>query len=442
MFKTLRRTYWVTEMFLKRHMGIMLKTTGIVLAAITIFFLFAKYIPTPKEVTRIGRIGKYSLDTLPLDIQNQVSEGLVHLDADGAVQPGLARTWSVEDDGRTYRFVLAQRTWHDGTPVTVQDITYNFKDVTLEKNGDTLTFKLKDPFSPFFYAVEKPVLKNGKYGVGEYRITHVKMYSGVLQTLTLESDTAKIIYKFYPTETSALTAYKLGEITAVQGLSYIPPELKNDPVNRVSAETGTSKIAALFLNNNDTILASKPARQGLAYAIRDKAFGATRAISPIAPDSWAYNDLVKTYDFDETRAKSLFTTDVKDPGSVKIELKAMLQYLDIAETIAKDWRDVLGIQVEVKVISNFTSDYQVILADYTPPRDPDQYTIWHSTQGTNFTHYASLKVDKLLEDGRRTSEQKLRKELYEDFQRFLLEDSPAIFLFHTSSFTLSRNKLF
>ena len=49
MFKTLRRTYWVTEMFLKRHMGIMLKTTGIVLAAITIFFLFAVISPNPKR---------------------------------------------------------------------------------------------------------------------------------------------------------------------------------------------------------------------------------------------------------------------------------------------------------------------------------------------------------------------------------------------------------
>jgi peptide/nickel transport system substrate-binding protein len=419
----------------------MLKTAGSVLVLIAIFFLFAKYIPTPKEVTRIGRVGKYSLDTLPADIQNQVSEGLVRLDENGTVQPGLAVSWSVEDDGRTYRFVLGKRVWHDGTPVTVADITYNFKDVALEKSGDTLVFRLKDPFSPFFYAVEKPVLKNGKYGVGEYRITHVKMYSGVLQAITLESDTAKIIYKFYPTETSALTAYKLGEITAVQGLSYIPPELKNDPASAVTSETGNSKIAALFLNNNDTILGNKPARQGLAYAIRDKSFGAKRAISPIAPDSWAYNDLVKTYDFDAERAKSLFTTDIKDPASVKIELKAMLQYLDIAEEIAKDWREVLGIQVDVKVISSFTSDYQVILADYTPPRDPDQYTIWHSTQGTNFTHYASLKVDKLLEDGRRTSNQKLRKELYEDFQRFLLEDSPAIFLFHTSSFTLSRHKL-
>ena len=120
----------------------------------------------------------------------------------------------------------------------------------------------------------------------------------------------------------------------------------------------------------------------------------------------------------------------------------MLQYLDLAESIATSWRETLGVQVDVKVVSGVTSDYQIILADFTPPVDPDQYSIWHSTQPTNFTHFSNLKIDKLLEDGRRTSDQKLRQEIYQDFQRFLLEDCPAVFLFKSNSYTLSRQPLF
>jgi peptide/nickel transport system substrate-binding protein len=93
------------------------------------------------------------------------------------------------------------------------------------------------------------------------------------------------------------------------------------------------------------------------------------------------------------------------------------------------------------VVSSVTSDYQILLADFTPPIDPDQYSIWHSTQNTNFTHFSNLKIDKLLEDGRRTSDQKLRKEIYQDFQRFLLEDCPAVFLFKSNSYSISRKTL-
>jgi len=72
------------------------------------------------------------------------------------------------------------------------------------------------------------------------------------------------------------------------------------------------------------------------------------------------------------------------------------------------------------------------------PPDPDQHALWHSTQPTNLTHYSDLKVDKLLEDGRQISDQARRREIYQDFQRFLVEDSPAIFLSHPVTYTITR----
>lgn len=442
MFKAFRRYYWVTQMFVARHLKVIGQTTALVLVIIGVYFLFARYIPTPKETIKIGRVGKHSLETLPPDIQASISQGLVSMNRDGVPEPGLASSWEVGTDGKTYTFHLDPNArWHDGSRLTPQDITYNFKEVESSYGDNTVTYTLKEPFAPFFYAVSRPVLKNNKLGTLEYRLTKAKVFGGVLQSLTLESETNRKIYKFYPTEASVVTAYKLGEINQIEGISYVPEDLRNDRSSEVSGNTESPKIAALFINNNDSILTSKSARQGLAYAIKDKSFGNTRAISPISKKSWAYNGLVKEYDFDEERAKSLFKQDLSNPKDVKIELKTVLQYLETAESIADDWRQVLGIQVDVKVVSGVSSDYQVILADYTPPEDPDQYTIWHSTQATNFTHFSSLKVDKLLEDGRRTLDQKLRKDIYQDFQRFLLEDSPAIFLFDTSTYTISRKPM-
>ena len=443
MFKTIRRYYWVTKSFLARHSKIIVRTTSIVLSLILIFFLFSKYIPTFKTTTRLGRVGKYTIETFPIDIQLMISSGLVNVEENGTIIPKLAKSWEVRDDDKTYIFTLDDtQKWHDGSHLTQDDITYNFKDVEVSRGEGTITYRLKEPFSPFFSAVSRPILKKNKLGTGEFRLVKSVVSTGVLQSLTLESETERRIYKFYPTETSSLTAYKLGEVDQVERLSFVSESLLHDSSNHVEASAVSSaQQSVLFFNNNDALLTSKSARQALAYAIRDKTFGKERSLSPLDQTSWAYNSLVKTYDFDPEKARSLFTQDIKDPGSQTLELKTMLQYLDVAESIATSWRETLGVKVDVKVVSSVSTDYQILLTDFTSPIDPDQYTIWHSTQATNFTHFSNLKIDKLLEDGRRTSDQKLRKEIYQDFQRFLLEDCPAVFLFKSSSFTLSRKTL-
>jgi len=443
MFKTIRRYYWVTKSFLTRHNKIIVRTTGIVLSLIFIFLLFSKYIPTFKTTTRLGRVGKYTIETFPVDIQLKISSGLVGVEGSGTILPKLAKSWEVQDAGKTYVFTLDNTlSWHDGSRLTPDDITYNFKDVEIGRGDNTITYRLKEPFSPFFSAVARPILKKNKLGTGEFRMVKSVISSGVLQSLTLESETKRLVYKFYPTETSSLTAYKLGEVDQLEGLSFISDSLSQDTTNILTeSNNSTNQQSVLFFNNNDAVLTSKSARQALSYAIQDKTFGKERSISPIDKSSWAYNSLVKTYDYDPEKAKSLFAQDIQDPASQTLELKTMLQYLDIAESIATSWRETLGVKVDVKVVSSITSDYQILLTDFTSPIDPDQYTIWHSTQATNFTHFSNLKIDKLLEDGRRTSDQKLRKEIYRDFQRFLLEDCPAVFLFKSSTYSLSRKSL-
>lgn len=441
MFKSLRRYYWLTQVFVKKHSRIILQSTTIILSILTAIILFARYLPTPKHTIKIGRVGKYTLSTIPLDIERRIGEGLVSIDAQGVVTGVLAKNWLIEDDGKKYTFTLdTSRTWHDGTTLSSADISYNFADVTVTRGEGSITYSLKEPFAPFLQAMTKPVLKNNTLGTGEYRLADYQSVSGTLQSLTLETNNARLLYKFYPTENSAITAYKLGEVEMLDSLTTVPADLIRGSSSTVQTETG-DKIAALFMNNADTLLSSKTTRQGLSYAIPDKSFGKTRALSPIARTSWAYNDLVKDYAFDEARAKSLFTQDIANPSEVTLELKTMLPYLDVAESIAESWRQILGINVDVKVVSSLSSDYQIILADFTPPPDPDQYTLWHSTQPTNFTKYSNLKVDKLLEDGRRTLDSQLREDIYQDFQRFLLEDSPAIFLFETESFVVSRKQL-
>jgi len=109
-----------------------------------------------------------------------------------------------------------------------------------------------------------------------------------------------------------------------------------------------------------------------------------------------------------------------------------------AEKIKKDWEEA-GAKVQIEITPNVPLNFQAFLATVDIPKDPDQYSLWHSTQtGTNISKYNNPRIDKLLEDGRTELDQETRKKIYIDFQRFLIEDSPAIFLYHPTFYTISR----
>ena len=83
-----------------------------------------------------------------------------------------------------------------------------------------------------------------------------------------------------------------------------------------------------------------------------------------------------------------------------------------------------------RIESGIPQNFQVLLITHSIPIDPDQYFLWHSTQTrTNLTGYSFARVDKDLEDGRKIINEAERKEKYLDFQKELLEDAPATFLY-------------
>ncbi len=63
-------------------------------------------------------------DQVSIRIINAIYEGLVRLDPDGNVKPGLAEKWDVSDDKLTYTFHLRDAKWSDGTPITAEDFEY------------------------------------------------------------------------------------------------------------------------------------------------------------------------------------------------------------------------------------------------------------------------------------------------------------------------------
>jgi len=98
----------------------------------------------------------------------------------------------------------------------------------------------------------------------------------------------------------------------------------------------------------------------------------------------------------------------------------------------------IDIEVDIKTTDSLPDRFQVFLGEFKVSKDPDQYTLWHSNQDNNITGYKNLRIDKLLEDGRKTVNFDERQKIYYDFQKYLLDDSPATFLYLPYTYTLTR----
>ena len=62
------------------------------------------------------------------ETKTMVYETLVRIDAAGAIAPGLAASWKIEDGGKTFVFELREgATFHDGTPVTAAAVVEHFR---------------------------------------------------------------------------------------------------------------------------------------------------------------------------------------------------------------------------------------------------------------------------------------------------------------------------
>ncbi len=394
-------------------------------------------------VDRIGIVGEATPTTLPVVVQQDISLGLTDLAADGSVIPALATSWTATDSGKTFVFTLrSDILWHNGRAMSARDVNYNIRGVTFTPiDSQTLRADLLAPYSPFPAVVSKPLFLTGLVGLGPYHVSSVRLHGNTIKSIRLVPHENGALhareYYFYKTEAEAILAFKLGEINQLLDLSS-PADLSHWGNTSTETVDKYSRIVSLYFNTSVSMLSDRSLRQALAYAtpVRD---GFERANSPISKTSWAYSKKVKEYSYDPATAKKLLGTAKDSSESAQLTISTFAPYLVDAQLIASSWTS-LGIKTDVKVVSNVPPDYQVLLSAQNLAPDPDQYPFWHSTQkATNITNYSNVKIDKLLEDGRQTLDVNKRKLIYADFQRYLTEDAPAVFLYYPKSYTVTRH---
>jgi len=178
------------------------------------------------------------------------------------------------------------------------------------------------------------------------------------------------------------------------------------------------------------------------------------ATGPYKPDTPWYNPNVRKYPYDAEKAKKLLAeAGWKESGSEGILQKDGKPFeftiltnqgnesrAKCAEIIQRRLR-MVGIKVKIRTVewAAFINDFidkknfEAVILGWTLGQDPDLYDIWHSSKvgekELNFISYKNKEVDALLEKGRYTFDQKVRKACYDRIQEILAEEQPYTFLY-------------
>lgn len=122
-----------------------------------------------------------STDMISGWIINNAYEGLVRVDADGNIEEGsgLAKDWTISDDGLTYTFNLRDANWSDGTPITAEDFEYSWE--------RALNPEVASQFADMLYYIKGAEAYNT--GEGSLEDVGIKVIDEKTLEVTLESPT-------------------------------------------------------------------------------------------------------------------------------------------------------------------------------------------------------------------------------------------------------------
>ena len=369
----------------------------------------------------------------------------------------------------------------------------NWNGVKVEKIDDyAVRFKLNNIYAPFLHNMTVGILPKHLWagisaqnfhlaqynhepvGSGPYKFKELKQNkSGVIQSIELKKNKdfylkdpyiENLIFEFFQNEETAIQALNKKQ---VDGLNFFSAAQQSKIQNKSANiyRINLPRYYAVFFNQTKTkVLSDKTARLALAYATDKKEIiekilnnEGLIADSPLLPNSLGYTKEIKIYDFAPEHAKNILRADGwKDTdGDGILEKKINNENLKFEITlVTADWPELIKaanlikeqwgkigakINLEIAGLGAIQEDYirpreyQAILFGEVLGSDPDPFAFWHSSQkrdpGLNLALYDNEKIDKVLEEARQNLDKKIRIEKYEEFQKLLVDDVPAVFLY-------------
>ncbi len=312
---------------------------------------------------------------------NVFDQLVLYADESTEIVPGLATSWDISEDGKTYTFHLRKGVkFHDGTDFNSDAVVFSLGRMMKDKNVKyfksewafpneqpspeywlsmemdslvdsivaadefTVVFNLKRVEAPFianmgmdFAAIISPAAyhKHGAdfranpVGTGPFKFVEwIKDDRIVLEANPGYWDGRpyldKVIFRSIPDNSVRFLELKTGNIDICQFPNPEDIELaEHDPTMKLISQPGMN-IGYLSFNHTKSLWQDKRIRQAFAHALNKKSivdniyYGLGQvAKNTIPPNMWSYNDDIEDYSYDPEKAKAL----LKDAGFAE-KLKA------------------------------------------------------------------------------------------------------------------------
>jgi peptide/nickel transport system substrate-binding protein len=383
---------------------------------------------------------------IPQVLLGNVYETLVNQAQDGSIQPNLATSWTVSDDGKTYDFTLRSGvTFSDGTPFTAEDAAFSINyvktkwtvgvakamdvvasatavsptelKVVLSEPNNLWLFKMTTRIGAMMSPKHVDKLATEAIGTGPFTVTDWQSNQSV--TLTRNEHywgspalEKTIVFKYFADPTAMNNALLTGDIQVITTVQTPQALAQFGDKSKYTIIDGTTNGKVMMtLNNARPPLNDVRVRQAINYALDKEAivkaawagYGTPIGSHEVPTDPW-YVDLADRYPHDVAKAKAL----LKEAGQTHLTLRLALPpvpYAAAAAPIIVSQLAQAGITVKTSDVT-FDNWLAKIFGgghdfDMTIINHVEQYDVTTVFDGKPdyYTQYTNPEVTKLETEG-------------------------------------------
>jgi peptide/nickel transport system substrate-binding protein len=423
-----------------------------------------------------------------------IFEGLVKLDKDGNLVPAVAEKYEISDDGMVYTFTLRDGVkFHNGNPVTVEDIVYSIKrsaglletvdptvlvesvltaisevNIVDEKTIELRLSRADTELLPYLTCAIVPAnyaqLDTKPIGTGPFQFVSYEPLKSIVMKNFDDYYVSGVPYLDEVTfKISANTDAAFLELNAgsIDILPYITDAQASQLPEGYRLQTGSMNlIQGLFLNNERAPFDNKLVRQALCYAIDRQAVidmvagGRGDVIGTnMFPGFKKYyaSELSEVYQYNPQKARELLKeAGYPDGVDFVITVPSNYQYhVDTAQIVVEQLKES-GFRAEIQLIewASWLSDvykgrnYQATLsglaAELAPKKALDRFC---SDADNNFMNYKNEEFDRIYQEAEMKVDEEDKIALCKQLQTMLTKDAVAAFIQDPHQMTAINKKL-
>ena len=423
--------------------------------------------------------------TVELGVLNQIYDTLLYYSPDGTKdpEPRIAESYEISDDGLDYTFHLRDDvTFHDGTPVTADDVVFSIElykaseyqgsQISMLSSVEatdehTVVCHLDAPYSPFLQGICSPMIASKAYyesseddfvnnpiGSGPYKFVSRAKGSNIKLEANEDyyrgaPEIKEVTFEVIPDSSTKAIALQTGEVNFADIESSSMAQLQANPAITI-AEVPTSGFAYVSMNLEKEPFNDVKVRQAINYAIDRENLvavcydGEAYVISNIcSKERFGYSDDQFQYTYDPEKAKELLAeAGITTPYDLG-ELLVAEKYSNIATVIQNDLRAVgLDCTIAVKEFNAYISDltsgnYNITALNMTLEGETQMLEMAYKTEyiGTaNNARYSDEEMDQLFEDATHETDNDKRAEIFD--QIFTKAQDEAIYAVLCNPLTL------